>query len=115
MTILERLSRILTDHPITDKLTVQTTAVVSGAGTVAVDTMIHTKPELWLGFSIVDWAAIFSICLALIAILEKFYKWYKKIRLKIEERKQKKNRLKELSSKERCIREHNKEDLEDGL
>ena len=87
MSMIERLSRLITDHPITDKLTVQTTAIASGASTVAVDTMVQARPELWFGFSIVDWAAIFSVCLALIAITEKVVKYIIKAKTYLKERK----------------------------
>jgi hypothetical protein len=96
--VMERLSRVLTEHPITDKLTVQTTAIASGAGTVAVDTMVQAQPEMWFGFTIVDWAAIFSICLALIALGKEVFKGIRTFKNFLEKRKQKK--LEEQQEKE---------------
>lgn len=90
MNVIERLSRILTEHPITDKLTVQSTAIASGAGTVAVDTMVQAQPAMWFGFTIVDWAAIFSICLALVALGKEVVKGVTTFISFLEKRKQNK-------------------------
>ena len=84
-----RVSSFLTDNPIADRIGVKATAITAGAGSLVADKAQHT-PELvvnvttWLGITVVDWAAIFSILLTgvifgekIIKGLYKVYKWNK--------------------------------------